>query len=56
MVNIAITIGKHRNEEMQERKRKFEGRKQCSQGKFQKTHQPFFSGQRTQQSAHSTQR
>jgi hypothetical protein len=34
MVNIAITTEKHRNEEMQERKRKFEGRKQCSQGKF----------------------
>jgi hypothetical protein len=27
MVNIAITTKKHRNEEMQERKRKFEGRK-----------------------------
>jgi hypothetical protein len=47
MVNRTITTAKNKQDEMREKKRKFEAKKTYSQEKTMKVQQPTFSGQKS---------
>jgi hypothetical protein len=47
MVNRTITTAKNKQDEMRDKKRKFEAKKTYSQEKTMKLQQPTFSGQKS---------